>query len=73
MAQQTGAADRGGHGTYLSLFSRTSNVRDRARAHVLKRFEGEKASFLVQLNTTIGLEPMDIAGNPKGREECDCT
>ena len=48
-------------GAHLSLFSLTSNVRDRDRAQVLKRFEGENASFLVQLKSTMGLEPTDMA------------
>jgi hypothetical protein len=45
-------------------------VRERDLAHDLKRFEGEKASFLVQLNTTMGL-PTDMtlqkSGARKGR------
>jgi hypothetical protein len=55
------ASSSSGRETHLSLFSRTSNERERDRAHDLKRFEGENASFFVQLNTIIGLEPADMA------------
>ena len=43
-------------------------MRERDRAHVLKRFDGAKASFLVQLNTIIGLEPTDMVKKAAGGE-----
>ena len=44
-------------------------MRERDRAHVLKRFDGAKASFLVQLNTIIGLEPTDMVKKAAGGGE----